>query len=342
MDSKGCRRILIVKLSSIGDVVHTLPALRALRRGFPEAEIDWLVEGPSSSILKYHPFLTNIHIFKKGRFLNGPFRPQDVRDLFGLIKTLRERRYDMVIDFQGLLKSGLLTFLSGGRMRVGFDRTREFSYLFLNHKLPPYDPDLHAVDRYMEIPRSLGCPGDVEFHIPILEEDKRRIDVFLKGNGINRFILVNPWARWKSKLWGEERFSSLCDALTEGGLKVILVGGKEAIPYSRRIGARSRREIFDLTGKTNLRELAYLARLSQLFVTTDSGPMHIASAMGTRVVALFGPTSPKRTGPYGKGHKVVRKELPCSPCFKRRCGTMECMDSITVEEVMEAIAETIG
>ncbi len=338
MDSKGYKRILIIKLSSIGDVVHTLPALGALRRGFPEAEIDWLVEEPSSSLLRHHPFIENLYIFNKRTLREAPFT-RGIPSLLSLVSALRERSYDLVIDFQGLFKSGILTFLSGGRMRMGFDRTRELSYLFLNRRLPPYDPDLHAVERYMEIPRSLGCPGEVEFHIPVLREDRERIDRLIEGAG--DFVLVSPWARWETKLWEVERFVELCDLIRGMGLEVILVGGNEALRSSRRIAEGCRRSVIDLTGRTNLRELAYLASLSRAFVTTDSGPMHVASAAGARVVALFGPTSPVRTGPYGRGHRVVRKDLKCSPCFKRRCEDPECMRSITVEDVMEALSDIL-
>ncbi len=342
MDSGGYRRILIVKLSSIGDVVHTLPALRALRRGFPEAEIDWVVEEPSAPILMAHPCLTNLYVFRKERLLKAPLGGGGIRAAIELIRTLRQRRYDLVIDFQGLLKSGIITFLTGGRMRMGFDRTRELSYLFLNRRLPPYDPDIHAVDRYMDIPRSLGCPDDVGFHIPVCEEERERITTILRREGVEDFVLISPWARWSSKLWREDRFSALCDAITSMGLGVVLVGGREAIPYVERIVEGVKGRVLNLTGRINLRELAHLAHLSRLLITTDSGPMHIASAMGTRVVALFGPTSPDRTGPYGEGHRVVRRDLDCAPCFRKRCRSMECMDSITVEEVVEAAMEIIG
>ncbi|MFQ5586701.1 MAG: glycosyltransferase family 9 protein [Thermodesulfobacteriota bacterium] len=149
-------KILIVKLSSLGDVVHTLPALSALRGAYPDAEIDWLVEEESKAILEGNPLLNNIVTVRKRGLFREPGKTWRV------VRRIRERRYDMVIDFQGLLKSGVWVYLSSGRRRIGFGRGREFSHLFLNEKLPPYDPDRHAVDRYLDLARYAG--GRVKTH----------------------------------------------------------------------------------------------------------------------------------------------------------------------------------
>lgn len=338
-------RILIIKLSSIGDVVHTLPALFALRKRFPDAEIDWLTEGPSESLLKHHPLIDNLLIFRKDDLKRNPFSLKNLREMLKLVGNLRRRRYDLVCDFQGLFKSGIFAFLSGGRRRLGFDGTREFSYIFLNERLPPYDPDIHAVERYMEIPSSLGAHCEIKFTIPILKKDRDRVDSLLNSYGVlkkDRMVLINPWARWESKLWDKRAFALLCNEIIDRyGFKVILVGDKEAVGYNNEILSLCKGGVINLTGLTNLRELAYLMSLAISLITLDSAPMHIASAMGTKVVALFGPTSPKRTGPYGEGHVVIRKGLACSPCFLRRCKGMECMKDIKVEDIIVGLDKII-
>ena len=341
-------KILIIKLSSIGDVVHTLPALRALRKLYPDAEIDWLTEPPCISLLESHPEIDNLFVFEKARLRNG-FGIESIRDVIGLVLTIRRRQYDIVIDFQGLLKSGVFSFLSGAKRRVGFDKTREFSYIFLNEKLPPYDPDMHAVDRYMLIPKALGAGDEVEFYVPVFEADRKRIDSILDSKGISTvdgFVLINPWARWESKLWDKGMFASLVkEIISRYDFKVIFVGGSDARDYTDGILSSCegyREDILDLTGRTNLREFAYLSTLARMLITPDSGPMHIASAMGTRVVALFGPTSPRRTGPYGDGHVILHRGLPCAPCFLRRCEDRGCMTGIGVDDVISGIERILG
>jgi len=155
------------------------------------------------------------------------------------------------------------------------------------------------------------------------------------------FVAVSPVALWETKLWEEHKFAALCDRIVgELGLKVVLTGDKAGGVLSR-IEARMTEAAVNLGGKTTLRDLAALYKRAELLVTTDSGPMHVAAAVGTAVVALFGPTAPWRTGPYGPGHVVIRKATACSPCFLKRCETGQCMKDITVEEVFEAVKKAL-
>jgi len=341
-------KILIIKLSSIGDVVHTLPSLYALRQGYPDARIDWLVEEGPSGIIKDHPLLNRVIVVKRRGWLYSP------RGCWEVARGLRNNKYDIVLDFQGLFKSGIWVFLSGGKRRIGFDRTRDFSYLFLNERLPPYDPDRHAVDRYLDMVRYLGLRVDgIGFPALFDERERDKVLGLLRENGIlegEDFIVVSPLARWKTKQWGMEGFASFCKEVSvRFGCKVVLVGGAmgEAKPIMLATEdglegpSYNKWAVVNLAGRTTLKELACLLSLSRLMVTVDSGPMHIAAAVGTPVVALFGPTAPWRTGPYGEGHKVIRKGLPCSPCFLRRCSDLRCMKEITVEEVVGAVADLL-
>lgn len=333
-------KVLIIKLSSIGDVIHTLPALDALRKGFRKsgvkARIDWLVEEAASGILKGHPLIDDVIIVRRG--WGGHLREN--------LKTagfLASRRYDLVMDFQGLLKSGVWVWLSKGKKRMGFSNSRELSHLFLNEKLPAYDPEKHAVDRYLDLARAAGgIVEGVSFNIDI-SRSKDALKKKLEAKGVEGpFFALVTRARWATKLWSDELFIALSKRIAgQTGFTPVLAGGagdKAALEDMRKaIGGKA----VSLSGETDLLELAALFSLSSLVVTVDSGPMHLAAAAGAKVVALFGPTAPWRTGPYGKGHVIVRKGLECSPCFKKKCVDAKCMALITVDEVMEGVGKLL-
>ena len=341
--------ILIVKLSAIGDVVHTLPSLAALRKLYPESHITWVVEEASSDIIRGHPHLDRVIISRRKRWVENLKKLHDIKttiaDIRSFVKTLRDRKYDLVIDFHGLFKSSVIVLLSGGKRKLGYDSMQELSGLFLNEKISE-DMGKHAVDRYLDFIRYLGTDIDnPDFNIPIEEGNKIRIETLLKANYIDinePFVAVNPVAFWDTKLWEDNKFARLCDRITkELKYKVVFTGSK-GHGSIERIRSMMTFPSVNLEGQTTLRDLAYLYRLSGLLITTDSGPMHIAAAMNTPTVALFGPTDPSRTGPYGKGHIVVQKEMPCSPCFLKKCDTKRCMEEITVDEVFEAVEEIIN
>lgn len=207
------------------------------------------------------------------------------------------------------------------------------------------EPDLHAVEKYLKAAEYLGCDrtfwkGD----IPIREADKRTIEKFLHDNEVEGKVLVaiNPMAKWTTKLWESEKFSALADRLQKGfSCRVVFTGSRQDQEEVGKIIQRMDENPLNLTGQTNLKELAYLYSRCQLLVSTDTGPMHIAAAMGCPVVALFGPTAPWRTGPYGQGHAVIRQEIACSPCLKKKCEDLRCMRNITVDRVFGAVEQQL-
>lgn len=335
-------KILIIKLSSIGDVVHTLPALYALRNAYQPAKIDWLVEEDASNILIGHPLLNDVFTIRK----MGWFR--DFKGTYNVAKNIKAMDYDIVLDFQGLFKSGVWVFLSNGKRRIGFDKSREMSYLFLNEKLPPYNPDKHAVDRYLDIIKYLKVnPSEVKFPVFISENEKNRVSGLLKANSIleaEPFVIINHMARWESKLWDIKKFAGLCNEIMDKfACRVVIVGASYS-EKNKEIASLTNNRIIDLSGKTTLKELAHLMSLSSAVITVDSGPMHLAAAMGVPVIAIFGPTAPWRTGPYGKIHSIIRKELPCSPCFSRVCKGKDniCMKEIEVRDVLPAVEANLN
>jgi len=341
--------ILIVKLSAIGDVIHTLPSLAALRKRYPDAHITWVIEEASADIIAGHLCLDRALVSRRKKWLGNLRALRDVKktidEIRSFVATLRDRRYDLVVDFHGLFKSAIVVLLSRGRRRVGYDSMQELSGLFLNDKVYE-DMNKHAVDRYLDLPCHLGAGTDApEFHIHIEEENRGRVEHLLEENGINpkdRFVSVNPVALWETKMWENGKFAQLCDRIVgELKLTVIFTGGpdRETVEHIRSL---MHFPSADIAGRTTLRDLAYLYERSALVVTTDSGPMHVAAAVGTPTVALFGPTDPVRTGPYGTGHTVIRKDLSCSPCFLKRCETRRCMEIISVEDVFQAVQKKTG
>jgi len=341
-------KILIVKLSAIGDVVQTLPALEAIKRTFPNSEITWVVEEAAAGILEGHPAITRLLISRRRAWLATltgiSTVGQGFRNISAFIRELRSVRYDIAVDFQGLLKSGVIIGLARADRKIGFNKTRELSYLFLNERLPAYDKEKHALERYLDVARYLGaidpsssCTLPIEREISAIS--KRLEKTVGARHALPLLVVINPMARWATKLWPEKNFSELADRLIREKAAVVIFTGSPADRITtRQIISQMREKAHNWAGETSLKELAALAALADLFITTDTGPMHLAAAAGGKVLALFGPTAPWRTGPYGERHQVIRMGIDCSPCFQRSCKVNRvCMAGITVDEVMRAV-----
>ena len=335
-------KVLIIKLSSIGDCIHTLPAIASLREGFKKkgikARIDWLVEEAASSVIAHSRLVDNVIVVERGWL-------RHYRENRKAARALAAERYDLVLDFQGLLKSGVWVYFSKGARRVGFSNAREMSHLFLNDRLPAYDPERHAVDRYLDLAvHAGGVAGPAHFQVDTGKAAKS-VEKKLRDAGVGRepFFALISQARWPTKLWRDERFVELARRLIDRtGFKAVLVGGPGDRAALERMKDKIGEGAINLAGRTDLPELAEVLRRASFAVTVDSGPMHLAAAVGTRCVALFGPTAPWRTGPYGTGHIVVRKGLDCSPCFSRKCADPKCMTAITVDDVLEAMSPILS
>lgn len=342
-------KILIVKLSAIGDVIHTLPALCALRRHWPAARIDWVVEEAAADLVAGHPDLDRVMVSRRKawvRDLTDPGRRAGARAEIGrFIGELRRTRYDLVLDFQALLKSALVVALARGRRKVGFGRGlehMEHSYHVLTERIRPPSMEVHALTRNLMMVRALGVPvAEVAYRLLVTDADRAAVGKMFKEKGVegNRpLVAINPVAQWPTKLWPEDRFALLADRLLERyDVSVVFTGGGGDRRVVARIIGAMRRPALDLSGRTSLKQLAALYRRARLVVSTDTGPMHLAAAVGTPVVALFGPTAAWRTGPFGSGHQIVRAPAPCAPCFKRRCDAGGCMNRISVERVLAAV-----
>ncbi len=351
--------ILIVKTSAIGDVTHTLPALNCLRRQYPQARITWLVEEAAADLLRGHHALNRVLVSKRKKWLNGlrrgNHRMEALKQIVGFVKELRRVRYDLIIDFQGLLKSGILVGLARGGRKVGFGRGMahaECSYIFLNERLPAVDMDIHALDRELLLLAGIGVEcREITFDVPISAEDRRQAEALLgraAGPGNRPLVGINPQTKWPTKLWDNKKFALVADRLARRGCRVFFTGGPDDRPVVAEIQAAMKQKSLNLAGCSTLRILAALYETANLVISTDTGPMHIAAAVNTPVVALFGPTAPWRTGPYGKQHQVLRTGVPCSPCFKKSCPLenrderKKCMNEISAEQVVASAAGIIG
>jgi heptosyltransferase I len=309
-------KVAIVKLSSLGDVIHALPVARALRRARAGVQLTWIVEAREYALLKDHPDLDVVVPVDTRLWRKLIWRPAGARQVIGKVGRLRRRirsaRFDVAIDLQGLLKSGLLTAYTGAPLRIGFtaDHCRELNFLFTNRRVRPPASAVHVVDQYLALLAPLGiAPGPVEFHVPVPAAAERRMDEFLGEQGVKSrdlVVAINPGAARESKRWPVEHFRALADRLAqEPNVRILLLWGPDEVHMARQIrDGLSARAI--LAPPTDLHELAGLLRRCALMVANDTGPLHLAAALGTPCVGLFGPTRAERNGPYGPHGRGVQ------------------------------------
>ena len=322
------RRILIIKPSAIGDVVHALPVLNLLRRKYPAAHVSWLVTPACAGLLERHPQLDEVVRFERREFGRGWRNPRAALDLYRFTRDLGRRRFDLVIDLQGLFRSGWLAAATRAPYRVGPANAREGAWLFYTHRVPTGPPEQHAIERYLTVAQAVGCErGPVEFHFALDDADRAAVAAQVPG----RYAVLMPGANWLTKQWPIERFAALVAPLRERlGLVSVVAGGPDTVDLAAKVPGA-----VNLAGRTNLRQLVALLERASLVVANDSGPMHIAAALGRPLVTPFGPTNPLRTGPYRRLDSVVRLAIPCSPCYSRRCSHTSCLKWIEIEPVLE-------
>jgi 3-deoxy-D-manno-octulosonic-acid transferase/heptosyltransferase-1 len=350
--SRRSPKILIVKLSAVGDVVHTLPALNALRRHRPEAHITWLVEEAAAGLVMGHPAVDRVLVSRRKRWAQGLRTAQwrrHLREAAAFIRQLRDTRYDWLLDFQAALKGAALIAMTRAHRKIGFGpgmEHQEYSYLVLNEKIPMISMEVHALKRSLMLLEAIDVPcRDIEYNLPIGNAMRKRVARLMADRQAPRkgpAVAINPVALWKTKMWPAKRFAQLADRLVETYQADIFFTGAPADAQEiGRITGLMQHRATNLAGRTSLLELAALYQQMALVISTDTGPMHIAAAVNKPVVALFGPTAQWRTGPYGDDHQVVSAPMECRPCFKRSCDHCRCMHAIAVEDVMQKVKRFI-
>src|SRR5258705_5024731 len=304
-------RIAIVKLSSLGDVIHALPVARALRRALPEAHLTWVVEAREYAILRDHPDLDAVVPVDTRLWRRLIWRPAGARGVLGKMGRLRTRirraAFDVAIDLQGLIKSGLLTAYTGAPVRIGFSAARcreRMNALFHNRAVTPPATARHVVEQFLSLLTPLGImPGSPEFFLPVPAAAERRMDELLLKEGVkrgDRLVAVNPGAGRPDKRWPVENFRGLADRLaTEAGARLLVLWGPDEAHMAREIALGLPGASALLAPPTDLGELTALLRRCRLMIANDTGPLHLAAALGTPCLGLFGPTSAERKGPYG-------------------------------------------
>ena len=324
-------KILIVKPSAIGDVVHALPVLNLLRRRYPAAHIAWLVTPACAGLLDGHPQLDEVVRFDRKRFGHAWRSPAAAAALAAFHRELYRRRFDLVIDLQGLFRSGWLSFSTGAKTRVGTSTDREFGWAFATHVAPVGGRDRHAVDRYLSVAQDLGLgTGPVEFVFPTDAADRAAVAPLLPAGPFAVFL---PATHWPTKRWPPGRFAELVGPLRDRfGLGSVVAGGPDAAPVPGAV---------HLAGRTTLRQLVAVLERAAVVVANDTGPMHIAAALGRPLATVFGPTDPGRTGPYGRPDSVVRLDIPCAPCFSRSCTHHTCLAALGVGPVLATVAREL-
>ncbi len=338
-------KILIVRLSALGDVVRCLPALTALRKAFPGAHIGWVVEKRFAGIVENHPDLDELIVLPRKdwtRQLKNPlFIPALPFRVAGFFRRLRKKKYEVAIDFQGNLRSGLVTRLCGAPRRIGLaaSHAKENSHRFYTETFAPPD-GVHRLMWNMLMLSRLGIEGPaIEWRLPRDEEAVARAEEFTGSlNSQGPLVIIHPGTSkfGRFKQWPPGRFAEVARRLHEefGGVAVVTGGpGEEQICEEV---ARSAGDCAAVAPRMSLKELAALIGRANLFIGADTGPIHIAVAAGVPVVAIFGPKDPGFYGPFGDGNEVVTADVPCRPCTKRRCDDPVCMTAVTVDSVVES------
>jgi lipopolysaccharide heptosyltransferase I len=335
-------RILILKPSSLGDVIQALPVLRLLKLHLPESEIYWWIDSGLAPLLDRDPDLAGIFRFERKRWSS----PLHWNEMLENIREMRRKKFDWVIDLQGLARSGTFAWLANGDLTIGVADSREGAPGFYDVSVPRPSEETHAVDWYLEVVRSLGVPVHHNF-VWLPARTEVQIAIRKKWSVESScWIAIHPGARWLNKRWPVEYFADLVKRMASRNREFhfVILGGKDDQSLAEPILRVEPERCLDLTGKTSLPEMIEWIRLSKLVVTNDTGPMHVAAALGKPVVALFGPTNPNRTGPYGQIQHALRIDLPCSPCLKDFCTyekPMECLRGITPQIVEREIARRL-
>lgn len=335
------RRICVVKPSSLGDIVQSLPILPALRNRFPYAQISWISNRVYAPLLEPISLLDQVIRFDRSQFGGNWWTGLQSWRQFS--RELADQRFDLVLDLQGLLRTGLMCWASGASTRVGLRSSREGACLFHNLILDDGPLETNAIDRYWTIVKALGM-GNFPRSYPLELSAEERAWATAKLSALPRPLLaINAGARWVTKRWPADRFADAANsALADVRGSVVLLGapGEEAI--ANEVNSQLKRPALNLCGKTKLRQLAAVLESCDALLTNDTGPMHLAAAVDCPTVSIFTCTSPQRAAPVGEQHKVVQTCVACKASYLKTCSRMDCMRDLTTERVLESLRASIA
>ena len=322
----------------MGDIIHALPVVAAIKKARPDVTVDWIAADGFTELVKLSPHVDGVIPFLRKEWGRNWWRPSTITSVAGfLLDGVGGRRYDAVLDLHALFRSGLITAFAKAPVKIGFSNAREYAGLFYNTKITP-PPNAHAVDKLISALGGLGIPvdGPPAFDIAIPGEARSWA---AKVTPESPFVAVNPNARWVTKRWPIANFAALSKEIyRRSGALTVIVGGPEDVERGEELARLIGPAATNLTNSGGFARLAAVLERAWLMITNDSGPMHLAAAVGTPVVAMFGPTDPALVGPYGNGHTTLKTAVECSPCRnKKTCPrSIECMAKITVEDALSA------
>ncbi|MCY3023727.1 MAG: glycosyltransferase family 9 protein [Planctomycetota bacterium] len=333
-----------------------MPTLVALRRQFPAAQIGWAIEEMSYSLLKGHPMVDRFYVYPRRAFKRGGGSlASGIRSMRAFRKELAAAKYEVAVDLQGLTKSGMVAWWSGAARRIGFkgDDSRELNLIFNNERVAPPADAFHVVEKNLALVKPLGVkiPDKPEWVMPSYDEETQALKPFLEQCGLlekdgsaRRYAIVNPGATWYTKRWPPECFGQVAKGLIEQHDLPVVVpwcGPDERHAAETIVGLAGARAF--LAPETNLRALAALTARAVLFVGNDTGPLHLAVALGVQSVAIFGATDPLRNGPYGAAHRMQTGGVDCHPCWKTTCARQDraCLTWVKPEAVLASCAHSL-
>jgi len=330
---------LIIKPSSLGDVVTTLPMVCDLKAACPAAQIDWVIHPGLADLLRGHWAINNLIAFDRKGMAAWWYKPAANKLFRNLISAVRRPAYHCVIDAQGLLRSGLLAHISRAPTRIGFANAREGSrWCYTHHAtLPPLPQMAVARMRALLATLEIDTSGPPRYDIPIAPAARAAMEAQLPSAP----AMLIPGARWDTKRWGIEGYTAIATRLHQAGLPVVLLGSPDEKPLCDQI-QQAVPSAVNLAGRTTLAQMIAALDRARVVIANDSGPLHVAVALGKPVVALYGPTDPNFVGPYGQLNHVIRFPVTCHPCRLRTCDHHSCMKGITVEQVWEKTRDVAG
>lgn len=344
--SNELKNILIMKPSALGDIVLALPALSALRRSFPDTKISWLVRPEFASLLEDHPALDEIILFDRKLLGKAFYNPKALGALYSLIRQLRKRKFDAIFDFQCLLRTACLAWLSGCKKRYGIANSRELAHLFYTDKIEHNSDCIHLVDLYLKMVKTAGAKElEVKFEIPSRQADVDAVKKLLRSYNIEpgKYIVFIPGSAHEDKCWPAERFAKLADRIaSQYNYPIIAVGAYSERNKAEEINSLAKTQIISFAGHTSLKELVELLRLAKLVVSNDTGPGHIASALGVPLVMMYSWSNPARIAPYGRPECMVARDPYTRGHGIKSTNPKYSITNITVEEVFQKAIEQLN
>jgi lipopolysaccharide heptosyltransferase I len=339
------KNILIIKPSSLGDIILALPALMALRKSFPDAKISWLIRPEFAGLLENHPHLTQVIPFDRKFLAKAWFNPYAFFSLLSLIRTIRCNKFDVIFDFQGLFRTASLAWLSGCKNRYGLFDSREFAHLFYTDIIEQTQACTHLVDYYLKVVKAAGAIDTaVQFVLPDDRPAADSIKNLLKSNHIepDNYAVLIPGSAQPDKRWPIERFAELADRISSDfNFSIVAVGTAPEADIVEKLKTFSKTTIANLAGRTSLKQLTELLKTARLVVTNDTGPGHIAAALSVPLVMIFGWSNPLRLGPYRRKDCVVAIEPDKRGTTRRSSNPNHDIKAITVDDVYKKVCQQL-